>query len=449
MSINLSGFGDKVVEQKVSVCVSIDHPLVKLARSLDWEELAIPVVEDLKNTTAKGFWWAGRALFVRLHLAIFLLQKLFDLTDRRMTLDLEVNAAFQVFCGFGMVEKWFVPHHTKLEEFRNRLSAETQRFLSNAIAQRAVELGFGDASLADFDSTVQEANMAYPTDANLMTKLVAKGKKVIKWLKEKCHIPESHPDVDLKGVKAKAKGYFFLAKNTVKEVKNEALRVLHKKAKEETYAVLKALDQLPDSISEEAMPWNIRDDFEQLVSFGKRYLLDVAHFIRTGSLKAGKRLSFHLDEVACISKGKASKKYEFGRVFQLARIGGNFVFMGSSASIRNDDKRALDGLLSEYESTFGRDSLKSMTADRGYYSSKNREACSEVDESHLGYQWEDEALEDFERLRDRRAGVEPVIGHIKRGGQLGRSRMKSDTATLAAGYGAGVGYNLRQLMNKI
>jgi hypothetical protein len=40
------------------------------------------------------------------------------------------------------------------------------------------------------------------------------------------------------------------------------------------------------------------------------------------------------------------------------------------------------------------------------------------------------------RLADRRAGIEPLIGHAKQGGQLGQSRMKTDDTTLAAGYSA-------------
>ena len=449
MSINLSGFGDKVAGQKVAVSVSDSHPLVKLAQAIDWEALSQPVVEDLKNTTAKGCWFAGRALHVRLHLGIFLIQKLFDLTDRRMATDLKDNAAYRVFCGYGIVKKWFTPHHTKIEEFRSRLSPETQRCLCNLVAKRAAELGFADPSKADFDSTVQEANMAYPTDASLMTKLVAKGKKVIHWLKEKGLLPSETPDVDLAGVRAKAKGYFFLAKNTAIEIKRKAFNVLHKKAKEETYGVLKKLEALPDTFSADALPWNLKADFEQLTGFGKRYLLDVAHFIRTGTMKVGKRLSFHLEEVACIRKGKATKKYEFGRVFQLARIGGNFAFMGSCPTVRNEDKRAMPLLREEYGAVFGEDSLNSATHDRGYYSRINQQACQSLGEFHFGYQWEDEDPEDFERLRDRRAGVEPVIGHIKRGGQLGKSRMKTDTATLAAGYGAGVGFNLRQLARNL
>jgi len=49
------------------------------------------------------------------------------------------------------------------------------------------------------------------------------------------------------------------------------------------------------------------------------------------------------------------------------------------------------------------------------------------------------------RLADRRAGIEPLMGHAKQGGQLGQSRMKTDDTTLAAGYSAVGGFNLRQL----
>ena len=46
-------------------------------------------------------------------------------------------------------------------------------------------------------------------------------------------------------------------------------------------------------------------------------------------------------------------------------------------------------------------------------------------------------------------GIEPVIGHAKHGGQLGRSRMEQDETTLAAGYGAIGGFNLRQLVRHL
>jgi transposase, IS5 family len=42
-----------------------------------------------------------------------------------------------------------------------------------------------------------------------------------------------------------------------------------------------------------------------------------------------------------------------------------------------------------------------------------------------------------------------LIGHAKQGGQLGQSRMKTDETTLAAGYGAIGGFNLRQFIRHL
>jgi transposase, IS5 family len=82
------------------------------------------------------------------------------------------------------VEEWHAPDHTKIEEFRSRLSPETQRRLANEVAVWARALGFADPSAMDIDSTVQEANIAYPADAQLMRKLAQKCAKVLAFVKQ-------------------------------------------------------------------------------------------------------------------------------------------------------------------------------------------------------------------------------------------------------------------------
>jgi transposase, IS5 family len=53
------------------------------------------------------------------------------------------------------------------------------------------------------------------------------------------------------------------------------------------------------------------------------------------------------------------------------------------------------------------------------------------------------------RLADRRAGIEPLMGHAKQGGQRGQSRMKTDDTTLAVGYSAIGSFHLRQLIQHL
>jgi hypothetical protein len=62
MSIDQSGLNSKVVAKNVVVEVKDKNPLIQLANSLLWNELAEMVLPDLKATTKKEKWWMGRPL---------------------------------------------------------------------------------------------------------------------------------------------------------------------------------------------------------------------------------------------------------------------------------------------------------------------------------------------------------------------------------------------------
>ena len=210
------------------------------------------------------------------------------------------------------------------------------------------------------------------------------------------------------------------------------------------------------SKSLEELPWNIRHTVNKIREDAWRYLLDVAHFIRTQTLKPGKILSFHSRAVTCIKKGKPGKEKEFGRVFQIGRIKGNFLYVLEGATLRMEDKYCLVPLIKEHAKLFGNYPTNSVGADKGYWSSKNLKAVKKTKTKFIGLQspknikntsWQPEQ-QVHQKLINRRAGIEPLIGHVKQGGQLSRSRMRTDTATLAAGYSSILGFNLRQLMKK-
>ena len=104
MSISYSGRDRKVEAEAVRIEILKDNPLLALANALPWPTMMDLVAEDLKATTAGGMWWVGRKLLLRVHLAIFILQKIFDLSDRSVRKRLQTDAAFQVFCGSQIVE---------------------------------------------------------------------------------------------------------------------------------------------------------------------------------------------------------------------------------------------------------------------------------------------------------------------------------------------------------
>ncbi|MBF0443448.1 MAG: hypothetical protein HQK54_16190 [Oligoflexales bacterium] len=76
MSIDISGRDGKVNPSTITISISSTHPLILLANLLPWATLIDLVVPDLKKSTWKGFWLVGRKLYVRIHLAIYLLHTL-------------------------------------------------------------------------------------------------------------------------------------------------------------------------------------------------------------------------------------------------------------------------------------------------------------------------------------------------------------------------------------
>ena len=170
-------------------------------------------------------------------------------------------------------------------------------------------------------------------------------------------------------------------------------------------------------------------------------------------MKPDKLLSFHCFEVACIRKGKVGKENEFGRVFQLGRIGGNFLMPFTCTDVRMDDKQSLRPAIREHATLFGEGVLEAVGTDKGYYSAPNirqlQQAGINTDGLQRPSKVQAQPPEEVARpLRNRRAGIEPLIGHAKAFG-LGKSKMKSDRPTLASGYRAVMGFNLHQLLRHL
>jgi transposase, IS5 family len=454
MSICQSGIDCNIQAGKILVEITANHPLIKLGQALSWQELVDLILPDLKKTKA-GHWWLGRKLKVRTHLSVYLLQQLFNKTDRQIEYDVKDNAAYQIFCGRGIVKNWHVPDHTKIEKFRSRLSEATQKKIANHMAVHAVRLGFGDPSDVDIDSTIQEANMTYPADSVLLKKLGLMSNKVANFLNKKFDEYIKNPIiVDIKKITSIARDYFFLPKSSPKNIKDAKLMSLLNVVTEEASAVINICENVSENTIKR-VPWGIKRTINQIKESAHQYLKDVCTFLTEGYVVATKRLSFHLKEVACFTKGKLGKKYQFGRCFQLGRIKGNFFFVPECTSIQMDDKTSLVSVIECHESIFDKVKINSVTTDKGYYSKKNEKFLIGRGVNEVGIQRPHNikkppsrpmTKEREEELVNRRSGIEPLIGHIKQGGQLGRSRMKSDKGIECSGYTSVLGFNMRQLI---
>jgi transposase, IS5 family len=99
---------------------------------------------------------------------------------------------------------------------------ETQRKLANLISQQAVRLGYANPAELDVDSTVQEANITYPSLVNLLIKVAIIASRVGKGLNTLGHEGKEQYRVNLTHLKQLALYYFNLKR---KEATTEVLPV--------------------------------------------------------------------------------------------------------------------------------------------------------------------------------------------------------------------------------
>ena len=203
MSLCPQGLEAKTKGGKITIEVEDSHPLIRLANLIDWQHLADLAMPDLQKTE-KRFWWLGRKLRLRTHLGVMILQMLYKWTDRASELMIKGMPVYQVFCGLGIVPKWRCPDHTKIEKFRNRLSPETHKDIADYILRLASKCGFADPSKLDVDSTVQEANISYPSDAVLLKKLSLKCNKLLNFLVLQGYVGMEEITIDIKAIVRKS-----------------------------------------------------------------------------------------------------------------------------------------------------------------------------------------------------------------------------------------------------
>jgi transposase, IS5 family len=260
--------------------------------------------------------------------------------------------------------------------------------------------------------------------------------------------------INMKKISSIARDYFFLPKNSTKEVKNTKLISLLDVVQQETKKVVEICENLTEDAIKK-MKWNYARIVHQIRDLASQYFKDVKTFLSMGCIVSTKILSFHLKNVVCFTKGKLGKKYQFGRGFQLGRINGNFFFVAKSETVQMPDKTSLSLIIEEHEKVFDKAKINSIGTDKGYYSKKNEKLLIEKGVNEIGMQrpWNIKkpkqkplTKEREEELVNRRSGIEPLIGHLKQGGQMGRSRMKSDKSIEASGYTSVLGFNMRQLI---
>jgi IS5 family transposase len=184
----------------------------------------------------------------------------------------------------------------------------------------------------------------------------------------------------------------------------------------------------------------------------KKYEHDLQLFHRVLNQEqkgTNKVYSLHEPDVRCITKGKEAKKYEFGNKVSLVKTMKSGIIVGALSFKENlYDGDTLDPQLQQVERLTGRYPGTAI-ADRGYRGKK----------TVLGVQIRIpgkplKRATNYEKQRARkffraRAGIEPVIGHIKHDHRMIKNYLSGTQGDAINTLLAAAGFNMMKMLRRI
>jgi IS5 family transposase len=343
----------------------------------------------------------------------------FDESDESVVAKWVENPYWQYFCGYTHMQHECPIHPTSMTKWRQRVGAKRlEKLLEETIclAVREKHLPKNDLERVTVDTTVQEKNIAFPTDSKLLYKAIRK-----------------------LGDAAKSRGvplrqsYVRVGKAAAIKASRYAHAKQYKRMRRQLRRLRTFAGRLIRDIRRKAT-----DIDEELAA-----LLDRADRIRRQRPKDTKKLySLHEPEVQCISKGKAHKRYEFGQKIAVATTNRSNWFVAAHLLENNPyDGHTLSETLATVENVTGM-SVTDAYVDKGY----RGHGYTGGAEVHIAGQRRKNTTRAEQGRRRRRSAIEPKISHLKSDHRMDRcflARLCGDAinAVLAA-----AGANLRKLL---
>jgi IS5 family transposase len=398
--------------------INLKHELAQLAGKIDWDFIDGEIAPLYSDKGRPG-------IETRFAIGLLLLKHIYGLSDEGVCERWVYDPYFQHFTGEEFFQHEFPHERSDLSHWRKRLGDKLELLLAESlrVAHESGALRTRDLKRVTVDTTVQPKNISFPTDAKLLHAAI----KGLNRLASKHGVRLRQSYVRIAKRAAMMAGRYAHAKQFNRH--RRQLRILRTR-----------LGRLIRDIRRKiAGRQNIEAVFEAPLSRASQ--------IRSQQQRqrGWKLYSFHAPEVECIGKGKASAPYEFGVkasvVTTNARApGGQFVLHAKSLPGNPYDGHTLRDIIEDTQKLTGCE-IERAYVDKGYrgHDAQNprRVFISGQKRGVFGV---------IKRELKRRAAIEPVIGHMKAEGHLGRCYLKGRDGDAANAVLTAVGYNFRRIL---
>lgn len=389
------------------------HELVLLADRMAWDYF--------ENEFLKYYSEVGRpSMPVRLMVGCLLLKRMYNLGDETLAEAWIRDPYMQYFCGMVHFEHKFPCDPSDFVHFRKRIGEEGIEKIFAYSVQMHGEKAREKQVLSD--TTVQENNTTFPTDAKLAKRIIDKCnqlaenaaisqrqsyKRVSKQLMRDTFNPK-HPKRAFKARKADKK---------LKTIAGRLIRELER--------------ELPPN--QLALHQSELDFYKQILSQKRP--------------DKNKIYSIHKPFTSCIAKGKAHKQYEFGNKIGLLTTSKTLIITAIKAFEGNPhDSKTIEPLLNQ----MAKNKLmipQEVVYDRGGRGQKQigPTMVSTPDNKPLKRDTEYQRKKKRNKFR-RRAAIEPVIGHLKSDFRMGQNYLHGANSPQINAFLAAAGWNFKKMM---
>jgi len=398
--------------------INLKHELAQLAGAIDWDWIDGEIAPLYSDKGRPG-------IETRFAIGLLLLKHIYGLSDEGVCERWVYDPYFQHFTGEEFFQHEFPHERSDLSHWRKRLGDKLELLLAESlrVAHDSGALRTRDLKRVTVDTTVQPKNISFPTDAKLLHAAIRGLNRLA--CKHGVRLRQSYVRIAKRA--AMMAGRYAHAKQFNRH--RRELRILRTR-----------LGRLIRDIRRKiASRQDIEAAFEAPLSRASQ--------IRSQQQRqrGWKLYSFHAPEVECIGKGKASAPYEFGVkasvVTTNARApGGQFVLHAKSLPGNPYDGHTLRDVIEDTQKLTGCE-IERAYVDKGYRGhdahNPRRVFISGQKRGVFGA---------IKRELRRRSAIEPVIGHMKAEGHLGRCYLKGRDGDAANAVLTAVGYNFRRIL---
>ena len=391
-----------------------NHPLVKLSKQINWNEFDQAFASSFCEDNGRP------GCSTRLMVGLHYLKHTFDLSDKE-TLERWVDSPhWQYFCGMKYFEHELPIHYSSMSRWRKRMAeAGAEKMLAESI-QTGLKTGVIKPKMfekVNVDTTVEEKNIRFPTDGRLYNRM--REHLVREAQKQGLCLRQTYQRVGRKTLMAQSRyahvQQFKRAAKMTKHLKTllgRVVRDIQRKVEDKPQGVLQEKLALAEKLLKQQ-----RQDSKKIYSI-------------------------HEPHVECICKGKIHKRYEFGcKVSIVSTSRGNWILTSQALHGNPYDGKTLLSSLKQAQQVSGK-LPKQAFCDLGYRGHEKVKNTAIVvvprRRKHLS--------QSLRHWMNRRAAIEPIIGHLKAEHRFERNRLKGKLGDQLNALFSACGFNIRKLL---